>query len=194
LACGLRPAQQAEALAYFQARRVADSRPNARVLAVETLVVQGGNVFGRPPGRIQPERMLRAVSNTRHAVVTGVAMVVPGRRLIASCTTFVTMGRLPESVIQRYLASGEWLGVAASYASPDIYEQFVVGLEGSFSNLLGVPVALVDQMMAELSQQDQSDGAPATVGTSRTEEVGQYVHRLKHTSPAQASRQECLRG
>jgi septum formation protein len=193
LACGLRPAQQAEALAYYQARKVAESWPSTRVLAVRTLVVQGGSVFGRPAGAIQPERTPRAVSDTRHAVVTGVAMVVPGRRLIASSTTFVTMRRLPEAVIQRYLASGEWLGEAGPDGGPDIYERFVAGLEGSFSNLLGVPVALVDQMMAELSHQ-HGDGVPAMVGTDQPGEApGGCIHLHQHTSLAEAGGRECLR-
>ena len=76
--------QAAEALAYFRARSVADRRQGARVLGVSTVVKVGDRVFGAPPGRLEAAEMLRAVSGTRHTVVTGVALLDGPRRLIAS--------------------------------------------------------------------------------------------------------------
>lgn len=144
------PVQQAEAVAYCRAREVADRQPHASVLAVKTLVAIGKRVFGRPFGRLEAADMLRAVSGRRHTVVTGAAIVQPGHRLIASDVTHVTMRPIPEEVVRWHLDSGNWLGVAGAYATPEMAERFVLRLEGSFSNVLGLPVELVDRMIAEL--------------------------------------------
>jgi septum formation protein len=142
------PAQQVEAIAYYQARRAAEAQGPARVLAVSTRVILGQRLLGPPFGRLEAAEMLRTISGTRHAVITGVAIIQPGRRLIGSETTYVTMRSIPELAIRQSLASGGWLGTAGAYASPEMAEQFVADREGSFSNLLGMPVGLVMQMLA----------------------------------------------
>ena len=152
LSCRIGAVQRAEALAYFRARSVADRRQGARVLGVSTVVMVEDRVFGPPLGRLEAAGMLQAVSGRRHAVVTGVALLQGHRRLIASDVTFVTMRPIPGEEIDQYLASGNWLGIAGAYATPEMAGRFVAHLEGSFSNLLGVPVELVVNMLAEMVQ------------------------------------------
>lgn len=150
------PVQGAEALAYFRARLAAEKTNAECVLAVETLVAVGGKVFGRPPGRLEAAEMLRCLSGTRHAVITGVALLMPGVRLIASAVTYVTMAPMSETDIANYLASGKWLGIPGAYATPEMAERFVTKLEGSFSNVMGLPVELVDRMIAEVQEHPES--------------------------------------
>lgn len=150
LSCKVGPVQLAEALAYSRARKAAEQQADACILALGTLVAVGGRAFGRPFGRLEAAEMLRSVSGRRHQVVTGVALLRPGGRLIASEVTYVTMRPIPEAAIARHLASGDWLGIAGAYATPEMAEQYVARLEGSFSNVLGLPVELVDRMIAEL--------------------------------------------
>lgn len=141
----------AESLAFFRASAVAEREPDACVLAVCTLIEVGGEVFGSPAGRIEAEQMLRKLAGTRHAVITGVALVERGqRRLIASDVTYVRLGELAERDVTRYLDSGNWLGIAGAYASPEMAEEYVEDVDGDFSNLLGVPVELLTRMLAEL--------------------------------------------
>ena len=142
--------QQAEALAYFRAREAAAEGGRTCVLSVATLVALGNRVIGKPFGRMEAAEMLRAISGTRHRVVTGVAALRAGRRRLASDVTYVTMRRIPEDAIAAYLDSGRWLGVAGAYATPGMAERYVLDREGSFSNLLGMPVELVARAIASL--------------------------------------------
>ncbi len=147
----LAPAKQAEALAYFKARSVADANPDCCVLGADTIVSVGGRVLGKADDSRAARRMLRMLSGTRHAVITGVALVGPGRtRLIASDVTYVTMRRLSEEEIASYVASGEWVAKAGAYAIQETADRFVESLEGSFSNVVGLPVELTKRMILEL--------------------------------------------
>mgnify|MGYP000465730205 CR=1 FL=1 len=95
--------------------------------------------------------MLRRLSGTRHAVITGVALLAPlERRLIASDTTFVTMRELAAGEIEHYIASGEWIGKAGAYAIQETADKFVERVEGSFSNVVGLPMELIERMLGEM--------------------------------------------
>lgn len=147
------PSQRAESLAYFRARTVAEGWPGADVLAACTVVAIDGEVFGPPAGRLEAERMLRRLAGTRHDVITGLALLLPDRRrLIASDVTHVRLADMSDADIAEHLDSGEWLGIAGAYATPDMAERFVQDVEGSFSNLLGLPVELLDRMLAEMRE------------------------------------------
>ena len=89
--------------------------------------------------------MLRALSGTRHRVITGVAVVrtIDGSERCDHETTWVTMREISEDEIGAYVASGEWRGKAGSYAIQETADRFVVGLDGGgFDNVVGLPVAL----------------------------------------------------
>jgi len=147
----LSPARQAEALAYFKARSVAESNPGCCILAADTIVSVGGRVLGKAGDAVEAGRMLRTLSGTRHSVITGVALIGPdGRRLISSDTTRVTMRELSEQEIASYVASGEWIGKAGAYAIQETADRFVESLDGSFSNVVGLPMELTKRMIREL--------------------------------------------
>ena len=142
------PAGQAEALAYFKARAVADQYPRAVVLAADTLVATSEGVLGKPSDQAQARSMLHRLSGTRHQVITGVAMVGPGtRREITSATTYVTMREMTEEQIEAYIASGEWVGKAGAYAIQETADRYIETLEGSFTNVVGLPMELVLEML-----------------------------------------------
>jgi len=95
--------------------------------------------------------MLQTLSWTRHEVITGVALLAaPGRRLIASDVTHVTMRPIRPEEVEAYLDSGEWAGKAGAYAIQETADRFVDRIEGSFTNVVGLPVELVRRMIAEL--------------------------------------------
>ena len=146
----LAPAAQAEALAYFKARAVADKHPGALVLGADTLVAAGRTVIGKPADADDARRMLRSLSGTRHAVITGVALIhLDGQRTIASELTWVTMRPMSDEDIEDYIASGEWVDKAGAYAIQETAERFVESLEGSFSNVVGLPMELLRRMLAQ---------------------------------------------
>ena len=146
----LKPSQQAEALAYFKARAVADQFPEATVLGADTVVAAAdGRVLGKPSDARQAREMIERLSGTRHAVITGVALLGPGqRRLIASSTSHVTMREMTADEIQRHIDSGKWEGKAGAYAIQETRDKFVDTVEGSLTNVMGLPMELVEQMIA----------------------------------------------
>jgi septum formation protein len=147
----LLPCQQAEALAYFKARAVADRHLDAAVLAADTLVAVDGRILGKPANRRQAEHMLRELSGTRHEVITGVALLWPGNdRRILSVSTFVTMKRMTDAEIQAYLDSGEWQGKAGAYAIQETADRYIEKVEGSFTNVVGLPMERVLELLEQV--------------------------------------------
>ncbi len=145
----LRPSQQAEALAYFKARAVADQFPESTVLGADTVVVaEDGQVLGKPSDAQQAREMIERLSGTRHSVITGVALLGPGdRRHIASSTSYVTMLEMTADEIQRHIDSGTWEGKAGAYAIQETGDKFIDTVEGSLTNIMGLPMELVEQMI-----------------------------------------------
>ena len=151
VAADLSPAGQAEALAYFKARAVADAASDAIILGADTIVAIGDEILGKPDGQDGARRMLEALSGTRHAVITGVALLGPGpRRRILSDTTYVTMRPLSAEDVSGYVDSQEWVGKAGAYAIQETADRFVDRIEGSFTNIVGLPIELVGALLAEL--------------------------------------------
>ncbi len=151
LGVALSPGERAEALAYFKARTVADGMDGAYVVGADTVVALPGEsaeVLGKPADRAEAERMLRSLSGTRHQVITGVALLGPGAcRQIASTVTHVTMRPITDVEIEAYLESGEWIGKAGAYAIQETADRFVDKVEGSFSNVVGLPLEMVIGMI-----------------------------------------------
>jgi len=162
LGAALGPAERAEALAYFKARSVAQFMPRAYVLGADTVVAAAGTppeLLGKPADSIEAARMLRRLSGTRHQVITGVALLGPaGYRHIASDTTYVSLRPMTQEEIEAYVASGEWGGKAGAYAIQESADRFVEKVEGSFSNVVGLPMEMVGRMLAAASaERGESD-------------------------------------
>lgn len=157
----LSPRQQAEALSYFKARSVVQSQPPrpadsgaAPILAADTVVALGDEVFGKPADAADARRMLRTLSSHPHQVITGVCILAGQRRLIASDVTTVSMRPMTDREIDDYVASGEWEGKAGGYAIQETADRFVRHLDGSFSNVVGLPMELVQDMLEEVEPHD----------------------------------------
>lgn len=150
------PAQLAEALAYFKARSVYRDRPGNIVLGADTVVACGGKILGKAEDEANARRMLSTISGTRHQVTTGLALLVPAtanekyRRLLAAETSYVTMRRVSHEEIDQYVASGEWRDKAGAYAIQESADAFIETVDGSFTNVVGLPMELLAQMLAKV--------------------------------------------
>jgi septum formation protein len=119
----------------------------AFVLAADTVVACGRRILGKAHERAVAERHLRLLSGRRHRVYSGIAAARIGegsavnRRATRVVMTMVRFKRLDESELQAYLASGEWDGKAGGYAIQGRAEGFVVAINGSYSNVVGLPLA-----------------------------------------------------
>lgn len=121
------------------------------VLAADTVVAaKDGRILGKPRDRAHAEEILRSLMGTRHQVVTGLAVALPRRgwTLVDHASSWVTMRRLSNADLERYLESGEWRGKAGAYGIQDADDPFVCGCEGSFSNVVGLPMERVGDLLA----------------------------------------------
>ena len=111
------------------------------VLAADTIVALGRRSIGKPADPVQAAAHLRLLSGRRHRVVTGVALRRGERRWARTVETAVRFKRLDESEIAAYLASGEWQGKAGGYAIQGRAAGFIPWIGGSYSNVVGLPLA-----------------------------------------------------
>jgi septum formation protein len=143
----------AERLAREKALAVARQRPHDCVLGADTVVAVDGQILGKPSDGADAARMLRMLSGRVHLVITGVCIVASGQCSVASETTSVTMSEISEKEIADYVASGEPMDKAGAYAIQGIASRWIPRIEGDYSNVVGLPVALVWRMLRESNYQ-----------------------------------------
>ena len=153
------PRDCAERLAREKALTVWRMRPGDMVLGADTIVVADGAILGKPVDGDDAVRMLRLLSGRVHQVITGVC-VVGGRgdsqltssepeTRTASETTSVTMNELSDAEIREYVATGEPMDKAGAYAIQGMAARWIPRIEGDYSNVVGLPMALVYSMLRE---------------------------------------------
>lgn len=140
----------AERLARAKAVAVREVAPDALVVAADTLVVFEGAALGKPRDRADARRMLSALAGRAHDVVTGVACVRRGRVVSGRETTRVVFATMSQAEIEAYAASGEPDDKAGAYALQGLGGLFVERVEGSPSNVVGLPVRLLYRLASEL--------------------------------------------
>lgn len=152
----LSPRQRAEALAYFKAGCVAGLVDEGTVLAGDTVVALDDRVFGKPVARDDARRILTSLAGTTHQVITGVTLLdaQSHERLIRHDSTAVVMRSMTDQEIEDYLDSGAWAGKAGAYGIQDRGDAFVERIEGSFTNVVGLPMELVGEMLAQWGYPD----------------------------------------
>jgi len=147
------PVDCAQRLAREKALAVSRNRPQDCVLGADTIVVVGDKILGKPHDAADASRMLRLLSGRTHEVITGVCLVSPvagGRRpATASETTLVTMNEISDVDISEYIATGEPMDKAGAYAIQGMASRWIPRIEGDYSNVVGLPVALVYRMLRE---------------------------------------------
>jgi nucleoside triphosphate pyrophosphatase len=127
----------------------ASSKPGTLVLGADTVVVAGAETLGKPRDRRDAARMLRKLSGRAHRVITGVCLVRAPREVLAlkHAATQVRFRKLSDAEIDGYIETREPLGKAGAYAIQERASKFVTGIEGCFFNVVGLPVALVYEML-----------------------------------------------
>jgi len=127
--------------AYRKAAAVAASAPDARVLGVDTVVVLGVRLYGKPADRAAARETLAVLSGRRHTVISGVCVIEDGRPRTAATTTMVDFRALDAPLLDWYLDGGEWRERAGGYAIQGRGAALVAGIEGDYFNVVGLPVA-----------------------------------------------------
>jgi septum formation protein len=153
---GEHPRDTAERLASSKARAVAAARPSALVIGADTVVAlpngSGWTQFAKPEGASEACAMLRSLSGARHSVITGVAVISPFGEWVGSAETRVTFRDLLDAEIERYVETGEPMDKAGAYAIQGGAASFVAGVDGSISNVVGLPMELLSDYMLSLKE------------------------------------------
>jgi septum formation protein len=115
----------------------------AIVLAADTTVAIGDEIFGKPEDEADAARMLRALSGRDHWVYTGIYLLSRKKSINDVAATRVTFLELEDAEIQEYTRSGEPFDKAGAYAIQGLASKFIAGIEGCYQNVVGLPVSLV---------------------------------------------------
>jgi len=120
------------------------------ILAADTAVVVDGEILGKPRDDDDAARMLRSLSGRRHDVLTGVSLRRGAYELGRVETTAVFFTALSDTEIEWYVASGEGRDKAGAYAIQGRGSRFIPRIDGSYSNVVGLPIAAVVELLEEL--------------------------------------------
>lgn len=143
------PRDYVRRLAFAKAAAV-DASADELVIAADTTVELGGEIFAKPLDAADAAVMLRHLSGRTHRVHTGVAARRNGRELAEVCTTLVTFVDLDEAAIDWYVSTGEPLDKAGAYALQGAGGALVRLVRGSVSNVIGLPLHLVVDLAERL--------------------------------------------
>ncbi len=136
------PDKYALRVAQEKAALVAAKHPQSIVLAADTVVAAGRRILPKAEDEKTARKCLQLLSGRRHRVYTAVCVIAKGgKRSSKLVMTQVRFNRLSEKDIERYIASGEWQGKAGGYAIQGKAEEFIPWINGSYSNVVGLPLA-----------------------------------------------------
>jgi septum formation protein len=119
------------------------------VLGIDTAVVLGGRIFGKPRDATEAERMLDELNGWTHVVISGLCLLTPGWEVVEHEATRVTFRALTPRDVAAYVATGEWEGRAGAYAIQGRGATLVRRIEGDYLNVVGLPAALLVRLLAD---------------------------------------------
>ena len=145
------PAELVARLACRKAADVAGRISRGLVIGCDTVAECGGQILGKPAGEDDARRMLETLSGRLHRVFSGLCLqrVPGGTPLVRVAVTTLRMDRLSKYELDKYLAGRQWEGKAGAFGYQDELD-WVHIVEGSDSNVVGLPMELLDEMLGQL--------------------------------------------
>ncbi|MGB2807649.1 MAG: nucleoside triphosphate pyrophosphatase [Sedimentisphaerales bacterium] len=149
---GISPCEYAERLALAKAKSVAEKFPDSLVIGADTVADFGGEIIGKPADAKEAEEITRRLFSRAHKVITAVAIVriSDGTEIIESDSTTVYPKKLTDNQIAEHIKGGSWRGKAGAYAIQEGGDEFVERIEGSLTNVMGLPMELLQSVLAGL--------------------------------------------
>lgn len=142
-------------LALAKAEDVAQRYPDRFVLGADTVVDYDGQVIGKPDDAAHAEEITRKLFSKPHKVITGIALVCIAKdvKIVEVDVTVVYPQKLTEAQIAEHIAGGNWQGKAGAYGIQETGDEFVERIEGSFTNVMGLPMERVQHLLGALGIQ-----------------------------------------
>jgi len=123
------------------------------IIGADTAVVLDSEILGKPRGVQDSAQMLRRLSGRPHEVLTGVSVRSASEALVAVKATTVWFTPLTEDEVAWYAASGEGLDKAGAYAIQGLGSRFIPRIDGSYSNVVGLPISIVHRLIDQVTGQ-----------------------------------------
>lgn len=151
---GISVCEYAERLALAKAKAVADKFPDSLVIGADTVAESQGEIIGKAADEKDAERITRKLFSEPHKVITGVAIVriAEGVEIVESDTTTVYPKRLTDEQIAEHVKSQSWRGKAGAYAIQESGDAFVERIDGSLTNVMGLPMELLERMIGRVGR------------------------------------------
>ena len=148
------PEKMVALLAERKAKAVAEHRSEGLIVAADTLVALDERALGKPADDEEAKEMLRSLSGRTHDVFTGVCVInaATGEKMVSAVRTGVRFRAISEAEIKAYVATGEPRDKAGAYAIQGGAGAFVEGYEGSKTNVIGLPVERLYDMLCEMNK------------------------------------------
>jgi septum formation protein len=151
---GVDACEYAERLALAKAKNVAGRFPDCLVIGADTVVDFQGEIVGKAADAKDAERITRKLFSAPHKVITGVAIVrmADGTEIVESETTTIYPKKLTDEQIAEHVKSKSWRDKAGAYAIQEDGDAFIEKIEGSLTNVMGLPMELLGRMMGRFGR------------------------------------------
>ena len=150
---GVAADEYAKKLALAKAKNVAEKYPDSLVIGADTVVDFAGEIIGKPADSKEAEQITRKLFSAPHKVITALALVrrSDGIELCESDITTVYPKGLTDKQIAEHIKSDSWQDKAGAYAIKETGDEFVEKIEGSLTNVMGLPMELLQRLLKRFS-------------------------------------------
>jgi septum formation protein len=144
--------QYAKELALVKAKSIAAGYPDSLVIGADTVVDCRGEIIGKPVDEKDAERITRKLFAAPHKVITGLAIVRINNNieLVRADSTTVIPKKMTAQQISEHIRGGSWRDKAGAYAIQETGDEFVEKIEGSMTNVMGLPMELLECLLKEI--------------------------------------------
>ncbi|MDN3515078.1 MAG: Maf family protein [Candidatus Brocadia sp.] len=153
------PEELVQNLAFLKATDVAGRVDSAIIIGADTIVLHNKSILGKPKDIQDAKRILSLLSNSEHDIISGVCMMdMPSKKkLLRIGRTRIKMKHISEDEIEIYVRSGEPMDKAGAYAVQGEGKKFIEKIEGSYSNAVGLPLEIVQEMLNNFMDRNNSN-------------------------------------
>ena len=149
---GINPCEYAKKLALAKAKYVAEKYPNSLVIAADTIADFEDEIIGKPADKVHAEQITKKLFSKPHKVITGIAIIRlrDGIEINESDTTTVYPKKLNTGQIVEHIKGGSWRDKAGAYAIQEKGDEFIEKIDGSLTNVMGLPMELLEKLLSQV--------------------------------------------
>jgi septum formation protein len=149
---GIKASEYAERLALAKAKSVASKHPDSIVIGADTVIDLDGRIIGKPADAKDAEQITEKLFSAPHKVITGIAIVrcCDSIEMVDSDTTIIYPKKITAEQIFEHIKSESWQDKAGAYAIKETGDEFIEKIEGSLTNVMGMPMELLERILQKI--------------------------------------------